>query len=358
MKIGIYDPYLNDLGGGEKYMMTIAECLSKNNTVTVFWNEKTVVKDLQTRFSIDLSRVIFSENIFSPEVSLYRKMRESKKFDIIILLSDGSLPFLLSKKTILHIQQPLPVVSLKLLDRIKLKRIASIFCNSEFTKDYIDKRYLIKSSLLYPPILLKPQKIKKENIILHVGRFRVQISGSDLKDYKKQKEMIHAFCEMVKRERLKGWKFVVCTSVKDEDKNNFELLKKSVEGYPVEFAVNKSNEELWNYYSKAKIYWHASGFGEDLQKNPELAEHFGISTVEAMGAGVVPVVINKGGQKEIVQDGINGITWDSLEELKRKTINLIQDTKKMEKLSNQARLRAKEFSDMNFCKSLNAILGL
>ena len=35
MKIGIYDPYLDDIGGGEKYMMSIAEVLSLENIVDV-----------------------------------------------------------------------------------------------------------------------------------------------------------------------------------------------------------------------------------------------------------------------------------------------------------------------------------
>ena len=33
MKIAIYSPYLDTLGGGEKYMLTIAEILSFNNEV-------------------------------------------------------------------------------------------------------------------------------------------------------------------------------------------------------------------------------------------------------------------------------------------------------------------------------------
>ena len=40
MKIGIFDPYLDDLGGGEKYMMKIAQCLGKNHDVSIFGIEK------------------------------------------------------------------------------------------------------------------------------------------------------------------------------------------------------------------------------------------------------------------------------------------------------------------------------
>ncbi|MBU4190339.1 MAG: glycosyltransferase, partial [Candidatus Thermoplasmatota archaeon] len=59
----------------------------------------------------------------------------------------------------------------------------------------------------------------------------------------------------------------------------------------------------------------AAGFGVDEEKEPEKVEHFGITTVEAAAAGCVPVVIRKGGQPEIVKEGINGLLWEKEEEL-------------------------------------------
>jgi glycosyltransferase involved in cell wall biosynthesis len=135
-------------------------------------------------------------------------------------------------------------------------------------------------------------------------------------------------------------------------------LYENKEGYPIEFLINKSNDELWEIYSKAKIYWHASGFGEDLVKHPEFAEHFGISTVEAMGAGAVPVVINAGGQKEIVTEKINGLLWESLDELEEKTLSLINNKDLLMKLSKKAKERAKDFNDDNFSKKINQIINV
>ena len=66
MNIGIYDPYLDDLGGGEKYMITLAECLSQNNSVTVFWDKPEDLKKVAERFSLDVSRIKVKDNIFSP----------------------------------------------------------------------------------------------------------------------------------------------------------------------------------------------------------------------------------------------------------------------------------------------------
>jgi glycosyltransferase involved in cell wall biosynthesis len=155
---------------------------------------------------------------------------------------------------------------------------------------------------------------------------------------------------------LKNWKFVIATSIKKENEKEFEQLQQQAKGFPIEFFINKNNKELWNMYNKAKIYWHASGFGEDLRKNPEYAEHFGISTVEAMGAGCVPVVINAGGQKEIVTENVNGLLWNSENELMDKTNKLIKDEKLLDKLSQEAIVAAQKFSKENFCENLYKLL--
>jgi len=354
MRIGVFDPYLDDLGGGEKYMMTIAQCLSENHIVDVFWDNREDLKVLNQRFPLDLGKVRIVRNIFSSQVSTGKRLIETKKYDAIIFLSDGSLPLVLSKKLFVHIQQPLKIMQTNsLLDKLKIARVSRFFCNSEFTKTFINKKFHLKSVVLYPPVGLHPRDVKKEDIILHVGRFRVKNVKND--DYKKQGIMIDAFKEMVTK-GLKDWKFVLAVSIQDKDKEAFENMKKKTAGFPIEFLVNKNNDELWDIYSRSKIYWHASGFGEDLENNPEYAEHFGISTVEAMGAGVVPVVINAGGQKEIVVEGQNGFLWDSIEELQSKTRKLIEDESLLKNLSKQAVESSKKFSAERFYQEVNNLI--
>ena len=41
MKIGIYSPYLDTLGGGERYMISLASHWSKSHEVSVYWDSKT-----------------------------------------------------------------------------------------------------------------------------------------------------------------------------------------------------------------------------------------------------------------------------------------------------------------------------
>lgn len=351
MKIGVYDPYLDDCGGGEKYMMTIASILSQENSVDVFWDNKTDFYKVAERFNLDISNIKLVKNIFLKEVSTLKRLQISRKYDAIIFHSDGSLPLLLSKKLFVHIQKPIEVRHKSMLYNLKKNRVNLFFVNSEFTKSFIDRELRIDSTVIYPPVDLHPKKVKKENVILHVGRFRPVDKTNGSEDYKKQHILLKAFKEMVDR-GLKNWRFVLAVSIQEGDEKIFEEFKKDAKEYPIEFQVNKSNTDLWEFYSKAKIYWHATGFGEDLEKNPERAEHFGISTVEAMGAGVVPVVINAGGQAEIVTDSKDGMLWKEIPELIEETLILIASSALLEELSKNAKKRAKDFTLEMFSKNI------
>ncbi len=358
MRIGIYDQYFDDIGGGEKYIMTIAECLSQKHDVNVFWDSERDFQEVQKRFVLDLHKVKRVKNIFSPKVSFLEKFVETLNYDTIIMLCDGSIPLVFSRKLFLHIQQPLPHIAVNSwIGKFKLSHVTGFFYNSKFTESFNAKALKgVPSTIIYPPVAIHDKEVKKENIILHVGRFRVQDAVTGIKDYKKQSVMIEAFKKMVDKKMVKDWRFVMAVSVHEKDQEKFNEMEATAKGYPIEFFVNKTNDELWIYYNKAKIYWHASGFGEDLDAHPEYAEHFGISTVEAMGAGAVPVVINAGGQKEIVTEGENGLLWDSLEELQEKTKKVMKDEKLREQLSEKAQLRAKDFSKEHFASQITKLV--
>ncbi len=57
----------------------------------------------------------------------------------------------------------------------------------------------------------------------------------------------------------------------------------------VTFKVNVNMKDLLALMYKSKTYFH-----------PRLGEHFGISIVEAMSAGLIPIIPNVGGQTEFV----------------------------------------------------------
>jgi glycosyltransferase involved in cell wall biosynthesis len=77
-------------------------------------------------------------------------------------------------------------------------------------------------------------------------------------------------------------------------------------------------------------------------------EHFGMTTVEAMAAGCVPVVIDKAGQREIVRHGVDGYRWSTLDELESYTRALARDDDLRERLAASAVERARMFSEEAF----------
>ena len=120
--------------------------------------------------------------------------------------------------------------------------------------------------------------------------------------------------------------------------------------------IKASAQTLNALLDRAKIYWHATGYGEDLVKHPERAEHFGVSTIEAMAHGAVPIVFPAGGQLEIVNNGQNGFWWRTPQELIKYTLELLQNDKLREKLAQAAQKSSANYSEDKFCEKLHEIL--
>jgi glycosyltransferase involved in cell wall biosynthesis len=357
VKIGIFDPYLDTMSGGERYMLSIASCLAKEHDVSIFWDSKTV-KDIQNeakrKFAMDLSEISFIPSLFGRNTSLLTRLKKSKQYDLIIVLSDGSIPFL-GCPLVLHFQAPTEWVKLDpLITKLKMMRTKKVVCNSVFTKRFIDKKFNVNSVVLYPPVNVPERKIvQKENIILNVGRFGVRAAGSS---FKKQEVLAKAFVRMRNEKRGKGWKFVLVMSATESEQEEAESFASSLTHEDIDVIINPDSKKLSECYAKAKLYWHAAGFGEDLNEHPDRAEHFGLSTVEAMYYGAVPIVIDAGGQPEIVTDGENGFLWGDIDELLVKTHLLMSDEKKREIFAVAAEKRAEYFQFDRFCRELSEII--
>ncbi|MDP2633098.1 MAG: glycosyltransferase family 4 protein [Candidatus Curtissbacteria bacterium] len=348
MKFGFFSPYLNTFGGGERYMLTLASYLSQNHIVDIFWDDPQTKAPLSRFLKIDLTKTKFVPNIFHK--SFTEKCFATFGYNMIFVISDGSVPTSLAAKNILHFQVPFTAPKLDFKTRLKLKKYNYVICNSNFTKDFIDKSYGVSSKVIYPPVDIRAiHPAEKENIIFSVGRF----SQTQLHP-KKQEIMIEVFKELYKK--APKWKLVLAGQLKKEDEKYMRRLKKNVRGYAIKINENMTAEKLRQLYSKAAIYWHSTGFGEDQLKNPERMEHFGISTVEAQAGGAVPVVVGYGGQKEIVTDGKNGLLWTTKSQLFDSTLDLIQNPKKREELSQAAIRNSKRFSEETFISEYEKII--
>lgn len=349
MKAAFFDPYLDTVGGGERYTLTLAEYLSRKGwEIDLFWDNPELKEKLESRLNLSLNRV----NFISREKKLLGRWKMSGNYDLFFWLSDGSIPFLFSKKTILHFQVPFQSVGGdSIWNQWKLRRIHHIVCNSQFTKNFIDREFKINSKVIYPPVEVKSFKPgKKENIILSVGRF------SQLMQAKRQDVLITVFKKMVK-EGLSGWKLVLAGGTDIGGKEYFNQLKYQAKSCPIEFLENPDFEALQKLYSKAKIFWSASGFGIDEDEEPEKVEHFGITIVEAMAAGCIPVVVGKGGSKEIVTPGKTGFLWQEKNELASVSQRLVSESELLIKLAQKVVKSSQRFSKKRFCQEFDEIIG-
>jgi glycosyltransferase involved in cell wall biosynthesis len=344
MKIGIYNPYFDSFGGGERYVLTLAEHWSKTHDVSLFWNEPSLTQAAQERFDLDLSRVHVVPNIFASG-GILGKIIATKRYDLIFFLSDGSIPTSFARHNILHFQVPFHHISIA---PWKVHEYQKIVCNSAFTEKYLDPRLPIARTVIYPPVdTEKFSCVKKTKTILTVGRF------SALYGAKKHEELIVAFKEIMKNKYFADWKLIIAGGVMPSDVSYFEKMQLAASGLPVEFRPNCSFNELVALYSTSSIYWHAAGLGET---KPEHMEHFGITTVEAMASCCLPIVFDGGGQPEIITDGTNGYLWKTPKELIEKTVLAIRKTQTTKKMIRDASKSADRFSKNEFVRAVDDLL--
>lgn len=355
MKVGIYSPYLDTAGGGERYILTIAEIASLTHDVDVFLDtnlQKSNPEELKSlnerRLNLNLKGANFINAPFGKGSNALARSSFLKKYDVLVYLTDGSLFYSTAKKSILHIQSPIINKPLAPFNRIKLNSWDLIIYNSSFTKENCQRYLPIPSKIIYPPVdteRIKPGK--KGKMILTVGRFFGYLKP------KKHEEMIDAFKEIVDKKEIPGWSFHLAGGVEGEE-DYLEELRARSKGYPIFFHPNIPFDDLVKLYGEASIYWHAAGLGED---DPARMEHFGITTVEAMAGGCIPVVINKGGQREIVDDGQSGFLWDSIEELKEITVKVVKDESLRGKVAKGAQKRAENFSKEKFEEEIKKLFN-
>jgi O-antigen biosynthesis protein len=343
MRIGIYNQYLNSLGGGERYTSSLAAYWSNYHDVTIFWDDTGILNQISTRFNLNMQKVKIRTNIFTDH--FLRKLYETNEYDLIFMLTDGSIPATLAHHNIIHFQVPFNPIRCPIYKRNKFD---SVVCNSQFTRDNLDPVFAANAVVIYPPVAIDNFKVKpKQKIILSVGRFSSHFA------VKKQEVLIDAFKAGLRCGTLKEFKLILVGGLMEDDRDYFEKLKLISAKYPIELIPNCSFVKLKSLYSSALFYWHAAGFSE---VDPRNMEHFGISTVEAMASGCISLVFNGGGQREIINNGINGCLWDSLDELITKTEELTRDKIRQKYISEQAQIRAQNFSERKFYQAYDSLL--
>lgn len=211
--------------------------------------------------------------------------------------------------------------------------------NSNFTKYWLQQKWNIKDNkiqVLYPPVtkIKKTEEKQKDKILI----------CSRIEKSKKIDKLIYAYTKS--NFLSKNTKLIIAGSTKNESPEYVKYLQNI--NPSVEFIFNPSREKIEDLYASSFIFWHAKGY-EEL--DPYQMEHFGITTVEAMSAKCIPIVINKGGQTEIVTDEC-GFKWNNLDELIKYTENIYSEKLDISSMQKNCVERSNLYSKENYQKKL------
>ncbi len=362
IRVGIYDHAFYFAGGGQRYVAELAQMLQDRYDITYITNKEVSLEKYREWFDIDLSKC----KLKIIKIPFYEE-RGRYNIDEGMVVHQDANPFDIIKEESIHydifinanmLGKVKPLSSLSVFvchfpDRDKerffsVDKYDYIITNSNYTTYWLNQKWGLETTLrLYPPVNMFNEGSsidKKENIILSVARF--EIGGS-----KKQLEMIDAFSDLCKKDQhvKTEWRLVLAGGTTKENQYYERVRKKANnKNMNIEIMPNLNNSALKQLYSRASIFWHACGLNE---MDPHLIEHFGMTTVEAMQNYCVPIVIDGGGQREIVEQGISGFRFITKDDLQSYTLKLIHDDNLREKMAKNAYERSQNFTKEEFKKS-------
>jgi glycosyltransferase involved in cell wall biosynthesis len=167
---------------------------------------------------------------------------------------------------------------------------STVLTNSEYSRKAIYKTFTIDSTVLSPPVdvdlfrkaVLFSSMNKRDDTILVISRFHPS----------KKVENAIRLAELLKQKGI-GRSMKIVGNLSPHMIGYYSYLRQMVQDQDlsdyVTFHVNVSFNKLLSLMSESKVYFH-----------PLPGEPFGISTVEAMSAGLIPVVPDLGGHTEFV----------------------------------------------------------
>ena len=368
LNIGIYNVQMQAMGGGEKLTLALAEHLSLEHNVSLFCAEPLDVASVEKFFEVDLSRVkiVLLERLnplsrvvatirrrFAVAVSFHHHS-QLRRFHLDILINNSYASGLKcpAARGIFMCMFPHPIKGDNSVDTYSL-----VVAISQYSADWIAKMWNRRAEIIYPPCDDMGPPAVKANMIMHVGRF-IADTKTDERHHKGQALMLDAFKRLTDLHK-DGWELHFVGSIAP-DKRSAKFARKIVQnaaGLPVFFHFDAAREEIRDLYRRAAIYWHATGYGFDVKKHPAKQEHFGISTVEAMSAGAVPVVYASGGQQEIVTDKVDGFWWTDIDALISHTATLAEDRELRGRAARQAIRSSKRFSRAVFAAHIDEVIA-
>lgn len=218
----------------------------------------------------------------------------------------------------------------------------TIISNSNFNKHLIKNTFNRESIVIYPPIDLEKiisNDLMKSDCVAVGSRY---LPGQNL-------EIVPHLAS-----KLKGIKFKMIGTASGNSMKLIEGLRKKCQ----ELGVSDQVEILYNqpFATYVSILFSCKVFLRPLPSEP-----FGISVIEAMASGCIPLVRKGSGPWVDIleeQDGKYGFSFENVEEAALKIRRIVSDKELLEKMQERIRERLIYFRSMDFDESLlNALEG-
>jgi len=299
MKVGIIHPYFDIMGGAEMTSLSLIDALINNKIQTTLYCVKSPeiespylsikkVKEKNIPWFWRLQKIIEIKQLFNL----------ASKEDILFVTSGGlAIEKTDAKKIYVYCHSSFSVekefserkiqgikwLYLKIIQNSFKKRLAylknkkiKLISNSNFTKKEIEMNLGIKSLLIYPPVdinkFLEKNDIDKEQKIVTISRFSIE---KNLEFVIEVFNKINFPCELIGNAKYKN-QLKILEQLNTNKKQNVKIYN------------NISKVELMKILKSSKVYFHTS------------KETFGISVVESIAAGCIPIVPDNSAHKETV----------------------------------------------------------
>lgn len=228
-----------------------------------------------------------------------------------------------------------------------------VMVNSTWTNNHIRQVWNLDVTTVYPPCntshLKKLDLSKRDrNLIISMAQFRPE---------KNHRLQIEALAKLIKILNENGDtvtipKLIVIGSCRNEDDSQLvEELKQlshqlNVEKY-ITFKVNLPYVQMEKHLGEASIAIHTM-----------VNEHFGISVVEFLSAGLLTLAHNSGGPKlDIIKENNTGYFASNVDEFANTLYKLIKlSESEALKIRTQARQSIEKFSEQTFERSFSDIM--
>jgi glycosyltransferase involved in cell wall biosynthesis len=320
MRIAVFNGFWPVRGGGEAVASRIIHALSTDHQVT------NIVLSSQQNTAADYT------DSQAVETLLVRTMAEVSErtcaFDMFVNTSHGSrilnqatlgvyychfpslvsqprrvqvlnrLPLRMRETAVRHAWHGLRDVVQGPVDSYSYDSYQVILANSEFTRDWILRRWRREAEVVEPPVApIRPEKQSPHATIVSIGRF----IDPDVGHSKHQLLMVNAFEELL--ESCPATELILCGGASSRSDHRYlKLLRRRVGRLPVRVVASAMDSDVRAFAASAWAGWHAAGMGVDGRANPEGVEHFGIAPIELASTGAPVLFVPVGGPRESARD--------------------------------------------------------